>query len=86
MRRQVVDLTHSQFAMAAVDAFFARPVISAPEFARVAGFNNRVTANGMLRQLEGAGLIRKLRTGSGRTAAIYTLPNLLNITEGRPVL
>ena len=86
MRRKVVDLTHSQFAMAAVDAFFARPIIPAPEFARVAGFNNRVTANGMLRHLEGAGLIRKVRAGSGRVPAIYTLPNLLNITEGRPVL
>lgn len=86
LRRKVVDLTHSQFAMAAVDAFFARPVIQAPEFARAAGFKNRVTANNMLRQLEGAGLIRRIRTGSGRVAAIYTLPNLLNITEGRPIL
>ena len=86
MRQRFVEVTHSQFAMAAVDAFFMRPIITAPEFARVAGFNNRVTANGMLRQLEGAGLIRRMREGVGRTPAVYTLPNLINITEGRPIL
>jgi Fic family protein len=86
MRQRFVETTHSQFAMAAVDAFFMRPIISAPEFARVAGFNNRVTANNMLRQLASAGLIRRVRTGAGRTPSIYTLPNLINITEGRPVL
>ncbi len=86
MRQRFVEVTHSQFAMAAVDAFFMRPIITAPEFARAADFNNRVTANAMLRQLEAAQLIRRVREGTGRTPAIYTLPNLINITEGRPVL
>jgi Fic family protein len=86
MRQRFVETTHSQFAMAAVDTFFMRPIITAPEFARTAGFNNRVTANGMLRQLEAAGLIRRVREGTGRTPAVYTLPNLINITEGRAVL
>lgn len=86
MQRRFVEVTHSQYATAAVEAFFRRPIISAPEFARLAGFNNRVTANGMLRQLEAAGLIRRVREGAGRAPAVYTLPNLINITEGRPVL
>lgn len=85
MRRRFVELTHSQFAVGAVDAFFARPVISASDFRELAGFNTRVTANAMLRQLEAEGLIRRLREGAGPTPAIYALPQLINITEGRPV-
>lgn len=84
-RKTVVELTHSQFAMAAVDAFFTRPIISGTAFADAAGFNNRVTANNMLRQLEANGVITKIRDGSGRTPAIYAFPQLINIAEGKPV-
>jgi len=84
-RRLVVEITHSQFAMGAVDAFFEQPIISATTFATRAGFANRVTANNMLRQLEAAGLITRLREGSGRTPAIYALSRLINIAEGRTV-
>jgi len=86
MRRRFVEVTHSQFAMAAVDAFFMRPIIPAPGFADLAGFNNRVTANNMLRQLWDAGLIARVREGGGRVASVYAMPQLINITEGRAVL
>ena len=84
-KRSVVDLTHSQYAMAAVDVFFTRPIISGTAFAQAAGFNNRVTANNMLRQLEGERIITKIREGSGRNPAIYALPRLINIAEGKTV-
>lgn len=84
-RRSVVDLTHSQYAMAVVDAFFTSPIISGTKFAQAAGFNNRVTANNMLRQLERNQIITKIREGSGRTPAIYAFPRLINIAEGKAV-
>ena len=84
-KRRVVEITHSQFAMAAVDTLFSRPIISATMFAKKSGFTNRVTANNILRQLEANGLIRRLREGSGRSPAVYALPQLINIAEGRPV-
>lgn len=84
-KMRVVDITHSQYAMAAVDAFFKRPVLSGTIFAEVAGFNNRVTANNMLRQLEAEGVITRLREGGGRTPSIYALPTLINIAEGKTV-
>jgi Fic family protein len=86
MRRRFVEITRSQFAMAAVDTFFKNPIIQAPRFAEAAGFNNRVTANNMLRQLADENLIVRLREGGGRVAAVYALPQLINITEGRAVL
>lgn len=85
-KHRVIELTHSQFAMGAVDAFFAQPIISSTLFAERAGFANRVTANNMLRQLLANGVITQLREGSGRTPAIYALGELINVTEGRTVL
>ncbi len=85
MRRQFAEVTHSQYARSAVDAFFARPIIRATDFREVAGFNTRVTANNMLRQLESEGLIKRVREGVGPTPSIYALPALINIAEGRPV-
>ncbi|HWI84915.1 MAG TPA: Fic/DOC family N-terminal domain-containing protein, partial [Sphingomonas sp.] len=84
-RRRVVELTHSQFAMATVDAFFTQPMLPAPSFELRAGFNNRASANGMLRQLEGAGIITRIREGSGRQPAVYAMPELINVAEGRRV-
>ena len=72
--------------MAAVDTFFARPVIRATDFRAQAGFNTRVIANNMLRQLEAVGLIQRIRDGNGPIPAIYALPELINITEGRAVI
>lgn len=84
-KRRVVEITHSQFAMGAVDAFFAQPIIPSTVFAAKAGFQNRVTANNMLRQLEATGVITRMREGSGRTSAIYAFTPLINIAEGRTV-
>ncbi len=83
MRQRFVEVTHSQFAMAAVDAFFVNPIISGPNFADRAGFNTRMTANGVLRQLETAGLILRLREGAGRSPSVYAMPRLIDITEGK---
>jgi Fic family protein len=85
-RQRVVEITHSQYAMAAVDAFFKKPIIAGTRFAEEAGFNHRVTANNMLRQLEAEGVITRIREGGGRTPAIYALPRLINIAEGRTVI
>ncbi len=84
-QRRVVDITHSQFSMATVNALFERPVISSTMFADSAGFNNRVTANNMLRQLEADNVITRIREGGGRTPAVYAFPELVNIAEGRDI-
>lgn len=84
-QRRVIEITHSQYSALAVDAFFKRPIISGTAFATLVGFNNRVTANSMLRQLEMGDIIRKVREGSGRTPAVYAFPQLMNLAEGKRV-
>jgi Fic family protein len=84
-RRRFVEVTHSQYAGSAADAFFERPIIRASDFRELAGFNSRITANNVLRQLEAANLIRRIREGAGPVPAVYALPELINIAEGRTV-
>jgi Fic family protein len=83
MHRSFSDVTHSQYAAAAVEAFFERPIMRAPDFTKTVKFNTRVTANNMLRQLERAGLIQRVREGAGRRSAIYAMTRLIHVADGR---
>jgi Fic family protein len=84
-QRKIIEITHSQYSMATVDAFFKQPILSGTAFAKSAGFNNRVTANNMLKQLEAENVIKRIKDGSGRTPAVYALPELINLAEGRQI-
>ncbi|MBF0401529.1 MAG: Fic family protein [Magnetococcales bacterium] len=83
MKARFRDLTHSQFAVAALDAFFTRPILDTKAFIRLSGISNRGTANAMLRALAEQGMIQVIREGSGRRSAAYAFPRLINIAEGR---
>lgn len=85
MKQRFVDSTHSQFALPALDAFFSKPIMNAPDFIKISGIDNRGTANGLLRALLQDELIKVLRPGAGRRPAIYAFPSLLNIAEGRVI-
>jgi Fic family protein len=80
----VVDSTRSQYAVRALDWFFSRPIFKTSDFVASAGIPSP-TANRIVRLVRDAGLLREIRPGSGRRAAILAFPELLNIAEGRPV-
>ena len=86
LKQRFIEATHSQFAIPALDAFFTRPILNATDFARHAGIENRVTANGILKQIQEERLIIRLRKSSGQTPAVFALPDLINIAEGRKVI
>ncbi|HMU53176.1 MAG TPA: Fic/DOC family N-terminal domain-containing protein [Geminicoccaceae bacterium] len=85
MQRRVAELTHSQYAGLAVDFIFSRPVFASPHF--VGGSRiPRQTALRFLAVLRDGGILRTIREGAGRRAAILAFSDLLNIAEGRAVL
>lgn len=47
---------------------------------------HKPTAMGLLRQLKSENILKELRPGSGRRAAVLCFPELLNITEGRKII
>jgi len=86
LKLRFIGATHSQFAVPSLDAFFMRPILNATDFSRLAGIENRVTANGILSQIKQDKLIIRIRESSGRTPAVFALPDLINIAEGRTVM
>lgn len=81
----IAERTRSQYAVRALDWFFNRPIFKTSDFVASSGIP-KPTANRIVREVRDAGLLRELRPGSGRRAAILAFPELLNIAEGRSVL
>jgi len=85
MLRKVAELTHSQYASNVVDFIFDRPIFATTHFVEHAGIP-RPSAMRFLPLLRDGGVLQIIREGSGRRAAIWGFPELLNIAEGRNLL
>lgn len=85
LKTQVVDLTHSQHSIRAIDFIFNTPMFSTPTFISRSDIP-KPTANRILTLLRDEGILATVREGSGRRAALYCFPELLNIAEGKKVL
>ncbi|MEZ5693622.1 MAG: Fic/DOC family N-terminal domain-containing protein [Altererythrobacter sp.] len=83
-RDWVVEVTHSQYAVRALDWIFQRPIFRTPDFIRSAEIPGP-TARTIIRTLREHGMLEEIMPAAGRTAAILAFPQLLNIAEGRTV-
>ncbi|MBA3008604.1 MAG: Fic family protein [Proteobacteria bacterium] len=86
MKVQVAKVTHSQYAIAALDAIFDRPVFRTSDFAARSGIPTRQTAMLILRQLQQSGILKTLQEASGQRPATLIFPALMNLAEGRRVV
>jgi Fic family protein len=77
--------THSQYGVRALDWIFTRPIFKTSDFVSNADIP-RATAIRIMRLLKSEGMLREIRPGGGRRAAVMAFPELLNIAEGRPLL
>jgi hypothetical protein len=85
-KTKFINITHSRYAVPALDAFFNSPIINSVYFVKLSGIPNKITGNDLLRKLVKSGSISILRKGRGRMPTVYALPDLLNIAEGKKVL
>lgn len=81
-RDWVVEITHSQYAVRALDWIFQRPIFQTPDFIASAQIPP-ATARKIIRDLRANGLLRELVPASGRAPATFVFAELLNIAEGR---
>ncbi len=84
LKTEVVDLTHSQHAIRAVDFIFETPIFTAPMFTDHSKIP-KPTAARILSVLRNKKLLVPLRQGRGRRAGIYAFRELVNIAEGKKV-
>ena len=85
MKARVTQITHSQHALAILDAIFDRPVFQSGDFVEKSQIP-QPTALLALRKLREAGILKTLREKSGRRPAVMAFAELLNLAEGRKVL
>lgn len=84
MKHKVVELTHSQHAIHAVDFLFQTPIFTGPHFTGHSKIP-KSTAARILKTLHEKGVLSCLRKGRGRQAGSFVFRELMNIAEGRDV-
>jgi Fic family protein len=77
----IVEKTHSQYAVRALDWFFNRPIFRTSDFVSSADIPPP-TASRIVRIAKKEGLLREIRSSQGRRASILAFSELLNIAEG----
>lgn len=80
MKKEIYDITHSQYQIQILDALFDRPIFQTSDFVRRTKIPKQ-TAMPLIRQLRDAKVLVTLREPSGRRPAILLFPKLLNITD-----
>jgi len=81
-RDRIIDLTHSQYAIKALDFLFYRPIFSASAFYTEAGVPEH-SARKILKTLRENAFFKILRETKGRQPSALAFRELLNIAEGR---
>lgn len=75
----VVEETHSQYAVQALDWFFKRPIFKTPDFIR----STKIPDATATRIVRDAGLLNEIQPPSGRRPAILAFTELLDIADGK---
>ena len=86
LKRKVLELTHSQFAVPLLDLMFARPVFQSSEFKGKPTMPSSPMIANLLSKLKTAGILKVVREGSGRRPQVLALIELINLCEGRKVI
>lgn len=79
-KSQIIELTHSQYAIHALDFIFIHPIFKSSDFTNFQDIPNP-TAKRILSILRENSILNTLREARGRRPAFYSFPELLYITE-----
>ena len=82
MKVRIVDLTHSQHAIRALDFIFQFPTFTGPVFEDRSQIPTP-TARRILRVLRDEGILVTLRESAGRSPALFSFQQLLRRAEGQ---
>ena len=86
LKGQIINLTHSQFAIPLLDALFDQPIFQSTYLHKREGMPSKPMIMQMLNALRRHGILKVVREGSGRRAQVLALAELVNLCEGRRVI
>jgi Fic family protein len=85
LKKQVLELTHSQFSVPLLDFIFERPIFRASDVARTKNMPSAPMVSHLLGKLKGKGILTTVREGAGRRSQVLALAELINLCEGKKV-
>jgi len=85
LKEQVLELTHSRYAIPLLDHLFRKPIFTPSNLVGNKGMPSKPMVMELLRALRRAGVLAVLREASGRRGQILVLTDLVNLSEGKKV-
>ena len=85
LKREVLDLTHSQYAVPILDYMFSRPVFKPADLAKKDTMPTRASLSALFNKFKEAGIVTVYTVGAGSKSEVLVFPKLFNICEGRKV-
>ncbi|MCP5518639.1 MAG: Fic family protein [Verrucomicrobiales bacterium] len=86
LKRQVLELTHSQFAVPLLDFVFERPIFRSSDLTKLEHMPSAPMVSNLLGKLRRNGILQTVREGAGRRPHVLALAELINLCEGKKVL
>ena len=86
LKIQVLELTHSQFAVPLLDSMFTLPIFPSNILTHVPNAPTKATVLGLLNRLKEAGILKVIRESSGRRPQLLAFAELINLCEGEEVM
>ncbi len=83
LKSQVIELTHSQFAVPLLDYMFAQPAFPSNSLNHIPNAPTKATILGLLNRLKEAGILKVIRESSGRRPQLLAFAELINLCEGK---
>jgi Fic family protein len=80
MKKEVPEVTHSQYTIKAIDTLFSRPIFKSYDFIAESGIP-KPSAHRVLKGLTAGNILTVTREGKGTSPTIYRFSRLIAITE-----
>jgi Fic family protein len=85
LKAEIIQITHSQYAVPLLDVLFEQPVFSPAQLVRRASMPSKQMIMSLLGRLTDAGILVVTRASSGRRPQILAFAELVNLCEGHEV-
>jgi Fic family protein len=86
LKRRVLNLTHSQFAVPLLNSMFEQPIFRSSDLKNRKGMPSYPMLNILLTKLKAGGILKIIRKGSGPRPQVLALSELINLCEGRRII
>jgi Fic family protein len=86
LKSRAVELTHSQYAILMLDHLFRQPIFVGSALVGKKGLPSKPVIMSILSKFKSAGILKTIRSGSGRRPQVFAFTALINLCEGRNVL